>query len=46
MKIIHIQDQKMLKQLESYYSIQIEKMPADIGELVWKYDKPPLGATQ
>ena len=25
----------MLKELESYYSTQIEEMPADIGELIW-----------
>ncbi|KAL7079304.1 hypothetical protein ACQ4LE_001800 [Meloidogyne hapla] len=28
------QDEQMLKELESYYSTQIEEMPADIGELI------------
>lgn len=28
------QDQQMLKELETYYSTQIEEMPADIGELI------------
>lgn len=32
--ILVFKDQQMLKELETYYSTQIEEMPADIGELI------------